>query len=613
MAFDLENGLPYLATALLTSAGLIMLIDSLLKGNKGVKRWIVPVIIHNISLYIQFVDNSFLEDKFTVLHLSISGLGLLSLIIIAIKEYSDEFSLNQNFEWKRILRYIFYSITIILVLILFLHLIFDKSEILNTFLYYVLAIGILFSIFLLLRIYKKKKRTPTHMSIVIILVIIEIDLILYIVADFTTTEFYPFIRVFDAGIGIGMLFFAFTTSVENQLLEIYNKERVQNNLLRQTQEKLISQTQLSSIQIIAGGFAHDFNNILTSIIGNISLIEDSPIFKGEGKEFIDDLKSASSQAKNIVNQLLVFSKGEEFLNKDIVSFKEIIEITTNFTLRGRKSKRIFDIDNDLWAIYGDPIQISQIIQNLVLNADQAMSEGNIVELHAHNVEIKKNNQFKLQPGNYILFRIIDSGIGIPSNFIYNNFLFRVTDKPEGKGFGLSICKKIIEDHQGYMNFKTILDKGTEFYFYTPAKLNNTIKNEIPEPLNENFSGFALILDDNFLVLRVLENMFKNLGIRTISSSESTTFLSKYEELVKNGKNVDLLIVDLTLPGDIGGKQLIEKIRRINPNAYVVVSSGYSNDFVMQNYQDYGFNDLLRKPYDKDELIKVLKKVFKTKI
>lgn len=612
MAFDSENGLPFLATALLTSVGLLMLIVSLLKGNKRIKRWIIPVIIHNISLYVQFVDNSFFEDKYTVIHLIISGIGLISLIIIAIIEYNEEFPLNHAIERKRILQYIFYSLTSILVYILLLHLIFNTSEKLYTFFYYILAIGILFSIFLLLRIYKKKKRTPTHMSIVIILVIIEVDLILYIITDFTTTDLYPFLRVFDAGIGIGMLFFAFIASVENQLLEIYEKERLQNKLLRRTQDKIISQTQLSSIQIISGGFAHDFNNILTSIIGNISLIEDYPIFQGEGKEFIIDLKSASSQAKNMVNQLLVFSKGEEFLNKEIITFKEILKITTDFTLRGRKSKPIYDIDKNLWAIYGDPIRISQIIQNLVINADQSMPEGGIIELNAQNVEIEDNNQFNLQPGKYLLFQIKDSGVGIPSNIQEKIFTPFFTTKPEGQGFGLSICKKIVEDHQGYINFKTTVDKGSIFYFYTPAKMNSTIINVKHEQLKDKFSGFALILDDNFLVLRVIESMLKNLGIKSITSSESTTFLSTYQDMLKKKINVDILIVDLTLPGDIGGKQLIKDIRRFNPEAYVVVSSGYSNDFVLQNYQDYGFNDLLRKPYDKNELIKVLEKAFKNK-
>jgi len=319
-----------------------------------------------------------------------------------------------------------------------------------------------------------------------------------------------------------------------------------------------------------------------------------------------------TQAKNMVNQLLVFSKGEEFLNKEIIEFTDIIEITTKFTMRGRKSRPIFDIDKDLWSIYGDPIQISQIIQNLVINADQAMSEGGIIELKAHNVELEVNNQFQLNPGKYIHFCIIDSGLGIPQNIQEKIFSPFFTTKREGKGFGLSICKKIIEDHNGYMGFHTTIGKGTEFYFYAPAKEKITQESKKQDSLKEQFSGSALILDDNFLVLRVIENLFKILGMTAISSSESSTFLSTYKNIIERGEDVDLLIVDLTLPGDFGGKAIIEKIRNINPNAYVVVSSGYSDDFVMKNYRNYGFNDFLRKPFNKEELVKVLKKCFEKK-
>ena len=602
MVFDSVNGLPYLASAILTSVGLMMLIHSYLKGNERIKYWIIPVFIHNFSLYIQFVDNGFLEDRFTFLHLSISGIGLICLIFISMNDYNTEFNFHKKSERKRVFRYVFYSIFFILTYILLMHLIFNKPEDLNTIIFYPLVTGILFSILLLFRIYKKKQ-TPTHMSIVIILILIETDLLLYILIYFTFSELLPFIRVIDTGIGIGMLFFAFNTSVENQL-------RLQNQLLVQTQEKLISQTQLSSIQIIAGGFAHDFNNILTSIIGNTSLIEDFPIFQeGDGKELIDDLKSASFQAKNMVNQLLVFSKGEEFLKKEIIDFTDLIKITTKFSLRGRKSKPIFDIDKDLWSVYGDSIQITQIVQNLVINADQSMSEGGIIEIKAHNIEFGPKNEFQLNPGKYIQFRIIDTGTGIPENIQEKIFSPFFTTKREGKGLGLSICKKIIEDHKGYMGFHTTVGKGTEFYFYTPAKEKKIKKIMKQKKLKIQFSGSALILDDNILVLRVIENLLINLGINTISSSESTTFLTTYADLVKNGEKIDLLIVDLTLPGDIGGKVIIEKIRHINPNAYVIVSSGYSDDFVMQNYKEYGFNDFLRKPYNKMEVIEVLKKVF----
>ncbi len=612
MEFDPANSLPYLVSGIFTSIGLIVLIRLYFKGIKRIKKWIIAIFFHNMGLYVRFVDNGFYNDKYSIIHILLSGVGLLILIYISLNEYLVEFPINQQNERKILIRYVIFSLTFVLIFILILNLISDEIPDIDTIILYPLFMGLIFANQVLFRLYKEKQ-TPTHLSMVIILMLIGLDIFFTILEAFIIQEFIVFRRIFEAGEGIGILFFGFNISFENQLLDYYNKLKQQNRLLKQTQDKLISQTQLSSIQIIAGGFAHDFNNILTSIIGNVSLIEDYPIFQeGEGKEFIDDLKSASSQAKNMTNQLLVFSKGEEFLNKKIIKFSDIVEITTQFSLRGRKSKPIFDIDKNLWSIYGDSIQISQIIQNLVINADQAMSEGGIIELHAHNVEFGENNQFKLKSGKYIHFRIIDSGSGIPINIQEKIFSPFFTTKRDGKGFGLSICKKIIEDHQGYMNFNTTVGKGTEFFFCIPAKAKIAHTSEKPDKLKEHFSGSVLILDDNFLVLRVIENIFKNLGMTAISSSESTTFITLYEDLLKKGENIDLLIVDLTLPGDIGGKVIIKKIRNINPNAYVVVSSGYSEDFVMKNYRDYGFNDFLRKPYTKEELIEVLKKVFSKK-
>ena len=611
MEFDPANSLPYLISGIFTSIGLILLIHSYVKGIKRIKNWIIAISFHNMSLYVRFVDNGFFNDKYSIIHILLSGVGLLILIYISMNEYLAEFPLDQQNERKKIIFYVIFSITIVLIYILILHQISDGIPDLATIILYPFFMGLIFANIVLIRLYKEKQ-TPTHLSMVIVLMLIGLDIFFTILDAFIPYEIINFRRIFEAGEGIGFLFFGFNISFENQLLDYYNKLKQQNQLLKQTQDQLISQTQLSSIQIIAGGFAHDFNNILTSIIGNVNLIEDYPIFQGEGKEFIDDLTAASSQAKNMVNQLLVFSKGEEFLNKEIIAFTDIIEITTKFSLRGKKSRPLFDIDEDLWSIYGDPIQISQIIQNLVINADQAMLEGGIIELKAHNVELGIKNQFQLSPGKYIHFRIIDTGVGIPQDIQEKIFSPFFTTKRKGKGLGLSICKKILEDHQGYMGFNTTIGKGTEFYFYAPAREKITKRSMKQDPLKVQFSGSALILDDNFLVLRVIENLLRNLGMTAISSSESSTFLITYEDMIKKGENIDLLIVDLTLPGDIGGKAIIKKIRNINPDAYVIVSSGYSEDFVMKNYRDYGFNDFLRKPYNKEELVKVLKNCFQRK-
>jgi signal transduction histidine kinase/ActR/RegA family two-component response regulator len=604
MEFNGENSLPYLASAIAVSVAFYVLLKSYRKGMQRVKLWIIAVFIHNIALYIQFIDNGFLDDKFSFIHITLSGIALIFLIYSSIEEYHSVAIESRSLDMHLFRRYLPLSILIPIIYFALLFLVFRWNGNFTIFLMGFMVIWIIFAIRLFISIYQIKQ-TPTHISLIITLTLTLLDALGSILAQFTSHYVIYFSRVFETGFGIGILFLAFSVAEENKLLEMIEKQKVQNLLLEQTQEKLISQTQLQTIQIIAGGFAHDFNNILTSIIGNLNLIEDYPIFQNEGKESLDDLKSASSQAKNMVNQLLVFSKGQEFTSKDVNDFSELIEITTKFSLRGRKSKPIFNIDTDLFSIYGDPIQISQIIQNLVINADEAMVHGGIIEISAKNCILEPNNQFKLKPGEYILFKVIDSGGGIPEDIQNKIFSRFFTTKPNGKGFGLIICKKIIEDHNGYIGFISKPRIGTEFYFYIPAKAQKKIKlNPISEKFPE-YKGTVLILDDNLLVLRVIENLLRNMHLDVIACSESTTFMSTYRDRIENDKKIDLLLVDLTLPGDLGGKEIIGQIRAINPGAYVVVSSGYSNEFVLKNYANYGFNGFLRKPYEKSELITIL--------
>ncbi|MCF2139753.1 MAG: response regulator [Candidatus Lokiarchaeota archaeon] len=214
----------------------------------------------------------------------------------------------------------------------------------------------------------------------------------------------------------------------------------------------------------------------------------------------------------------------------------------------------------------------------------------------------------MKSGDYIFLKVIDKGKGIKKEDYNQIFKPFFTTKKSGTGLGLAISKIIIENHNGYLGFESKLDVGTTFYFLIPGNPSHVTKKiEASEKkLNgKRYSALGIILDDNRNILNVLENLLLSLGIETIGVSESTSFINTLENMKKKKESPDFIILDLTMPGDQGAKELILKVREISPESYIIISSGYSDDFVIQNYSDFGFDNFLRKPFDKQELIKVL--------
>jgi len=365
---------------------------------------------------------------------------------------------------------------------------------------------------------------------------------------------------------------------------------------------------LESIGILAGGIAHDFNNILTAIMGNINLsklISRDPRLR----EILEDAEKASLRAQELTQQFLTFSRGGAPVRR-IASIEEIIRDSSRFTLRGSNVRCSFHFQDDLWPVNVDVGQLSQVMQNLVINADQAMPEGGDIVITAENVIVPTESVLPLKPGQYVKIIVTDTGIGILPENLSKIFDPYFTTKSDGNGLGLTSTFSIIKRHDGYISVESEPGKGTTFYIYLPISERHE---EEPEKKKEtSFKGKAkgkvLFMDDDEAVNATARKMLEHLGFSVECALDGEQAVKLYERGRREGSPFDLVILDLTIPGGMGGKKTIEKLIAVDPGVRAIVSSGYSNDMIMANYTDFGFKGVIAKPYRIDELAQVIEQV-----
>jgi len=378
------------------------------------------------------------------------------------------------------------------------------------------------------------------------------------------------------------------------------------------QQELIKTKKLESVGVLAGGIAHDFNNILASILGNIDLAE---YFLKPDEEKVHKLlkqaKKASLRAKDLTYQLLTFSKGGEPVKK-IASITEVIKETCAFVLQGSNVKCEYHFPADLWPVEIDTGQMSQVIQNLIFNAIHAMPEGGIITIDCENISDAGNLKLPIDKGRYVRISIQDSGVGIPAEQLDKIFDPFYTTKKEGSGLGLAITHSIILQHGGYIAVESKPGKGTTFILYLAASVAQQIDRQLtPEPVKTGGNkGRALIMDDEDMVRELARGMLTHLGYEVVLAKEGREALTIYKESRETGKLFDIVIMDLTIPGGMGGVETTKKLLAFDPLAKVIVASGYSNDPVMSNYKDYGFAGVMIKPYLMIELRDAIHDVLK---
>jgi len=374
---------------------------------------------------------------------------------------------------------------------------------------------------------------------------------------------------------------------------------------KEKERELIRMDKLESLGVLAGGIAHDFNNLLMGIMGNISLAKMSA--DDEIKEMLSDAEKASKKASRLTEQLLTFSKGGEPI-KEKTSIEDLVRESAEFVLHGSNVKCSYNFPEVLWEIEADKGQMSQVINNIVLNADQSMPEGGNVLIEASNVVIGDDSTLPLSKGKYIEISIEDEGVGIPEEHLNKIFDPYFSTKLKGHGLGMATVYSIIQKHEGHVKVESKLGEGTTFFIYLPAEERDDGKKYEKEEIFLLKKPKILLMDDEEIVRKAIGRMLKNRGSEVVFAEDGEEAVQIFKEAKNSSQPFDAMILDLTIPGGMGGKETVKKIREMDSNVKIIVASGYSNDPVMANYEKYGFDGVIVKPFDNEELIRVLKSV-----
>ncbi len=370
---------------------------------------------------------------------------------------------------------------------------------------------------------------------------------------------------------------------------------------------------LESLGVAAGGIAHDFNNLLTAIIGNLSLCL---IHIPAGEETHDRLttaKKASLRAQELAQQLLTFAKGGAPIKKT-ASIGQLIDDTVSFSLRGSNIRHDFTLPDNLWPVEIDAGQISQVVNNLTINAEQAMPAGGTLRVHCENFQLLEETAAlsPLRPGKYVKITIADEGIGIPEEYLKKIFDPYFTTKPKGSGLGLATSYSIVKNHEGQITVESKVGVGSTFAIYLPAtdKEISFSKPQKAEPMMGK--GRLLVLDDEEAICDIVTSALTPLGYQVTSANDALTAIRLYKESQERGEKFDAVISDLTIPGGMGGAEAVKKLIEIDPTVKAIVSSGYATDPVMSRYKEYGFCACIAKPYEITDLGHVVHDVLEAK-
>ncbi|MFH1117264.1 MAG: ATP-binding protein [Pseudomonadota bacterium] len=372
-------------------------------------------------------------------------------------------------------------------------------------------------------------------------------------------------------------------------------------------DELLKTQKLESLGTLAGGIAHDFNNLLTGILGNISVVQDQKDLSDKSQSRLQDAAKAANRAQELTRQLSTFSKGGAPI-KTTASISQLLKECTGFLLRGTNVRGRFSIPDELWHVDMDAGQISQVLDNLIINACQAMPNGGPVLVRASNVVVRKKHHLPLPEGRYVRVSIADQGSGIPREHLRKIFDPYFTTKEKGSGLGLATSYSIIKRHGGLITVRSKVGVGTTFYFFLPASACQSA------PSHENTSGDCgdkgriLVMDDEELIRTLAKELLTLHGYEVDLARDGAEALKLYRRSMAAGNRYDLVVMDLTIPGGMGGKQAMGEMIRLDPNVKSIVSSGYSNDPVMSDYKRHGFKAVLPKPYDGRQMCDLVEKL-----
>jgi len=382
--------------------------------------------------------------------------------------------------------------------------------------------------------------------------------------------------------------------------------------LKKLEEERFKRKNLESIGFLAGGIAHDFNNLLTVISGNIDLAALGVGADGKARALLGEAAKATDRAAGLTQQLLTFARGGAPV-KETAHLEEIVRDSAGFVLRGSSVDYSFAADPDLWPVNADKGQISQVIQNLVLNASHAMPGGGTVDIVCRNQRHSGGTDLSLPPGNYVRIEVRDRGIGIPEEYVDRIFDPYFTTKAmgseKGTGLGLSIVHSVVSKHGGAIQVQSQRGAGTLFTIHLPALITGAVEqgNDAEELVHGQ--GLILVMDDDEMVRTLAGQMLSHLGYGVVLTKDGAEVILRYQQLRERGRPVDAVIMDLTVPGGMGGTEAAAKLLEVDPQAKIIVASGYSNGPVVANFRQYGFVAAVEKPYTLARLSSIVKSVF----
>ena len=375
------------------------------------------------------------------------------------------------------------------------------------------------------------------------------------------------------------------------------------------EQELLKIKKLESVGILAGGIAHDFNNILMAIQGNISMISQLIEPADKASALLIEVEKACRRAKGITQQLLTFAKGGEPI-KETSSIREVIIDSADFVLHGGKVACRYQLPDDLWLVDIDRGQVSQVVQNLIINAGQAMPDGGVIEINGANVESIADLDILLpRKKKYVRIVISDNGTGMPPEVLEKIFDPYFSTRKEGSGLGLAVTYSIISKHDGHIGVTSEPGRGTTFTIHLPASSRKTVPlpAAVPPRLSPGSAkGRIMVMDDEEMIRTFAQMILGHLGFEVVTARDGAEALDLYRQARGAGEEIDLTILDLTIPGGMGGRETAKELLAINPAAKVVVSSGYSNDPILANFREFGFQAALVKPYELQELIGIIR-------
>lgn len=381
---------------------------------------------------------------------------------------------------------------------------------------------------------------------------------------------------------------------------------------RRLESEMIKVKKLESLGVLAGGIAHDFNNLLSSFFGNIFLAKMKLNPSHPAYNFIDEAEGAIDRATGLTKQLLSFAKGGAPV-RESANLINIVKESADFVLHGSEFSLDFKADDDLRTVNVDKGQISQVVTNLVINAKEAMGSGGTIFITLENITEGKSSN--LRGGEYVKTIIRDEGVGIPEENLEKVFDPYFSTKDSGHGLGLASVFSIVKRHGGHIKVESQIGSGTSFSIYLPAseKDENASSVEIKsKDIIHDKTARILVMDDDSHIIHMIDSLLRELGYNVVFSRNGEEAINLINKSLEKGERFDLVVLDLTVRGGMGGKEAMKKICQLDPDIKSIVSSGYSNDPVMSEYKKYGFNGVIAKPFRLEDFKRVVNDVLGNK-